>query len=196
MESRPAAVCPQFGSPVVTGHVASHLGVAAVSRVRTEACTGHGGQRLPHTTGEGTDMAASEESILQPLSEVELMVQDPWADVRGRKVLDASGEEIGKVDELLVDDAETMVRLLRVKHGGFLGIGADHFLVPVDAVTSVDDDSVRVDRERARLSDVPGYDPDLAKQPTYYGELYGWWGYGPYWGPGYIYPPAPLYPFT
>lgn len=139
-------------------------------------------------------MAAIEESTLQPLSETELTVEDPWADVRDRKVLDASGEEIGKVDELLVDDTEMKVRLLRVEHGGFLGIGADHFLVPVDAVTSVDDESVRIDRDRARLSDVPGYDPDLAKEPAYYGELYTWWDYGPYWGPGYSHPPAPHYP--
>lgn len=139
-------------------------------------------------------MAASEGSTLQPLSETGLTVQDPWADVRGRKVLDAADEEIGKVDELLIDDTETKVRLLRVEHGGFLGIGADHFLVPVDAVTSVDDDSVRIDRERAEMTDVPGYDPDLAREPVYYRDLYGWWGYEPYWGPGYAYPPYP-YPF-
>lgn len=139
-------------------------------------------------------MADSEGSTLRPLSDTELTVEDPWADVRGRKVLDASGEEIGKVDELLIDDVDVRVRLLRVKHGGFLGIGADHFLVPVDAVTSVDDDSVRIDRDRARLSDVPGYDPDLAQRPAYYEDLYGWWGYGPYWGPGYTYPPPPYHP--
>lgn len=136
-------------------------------------------------------MDVSDGSTLQSLSEANLTVADSQADVRGRKVVDAEGEDIGKVDDLLVDDAEVKVRMLRVKHGGFLGIGADHFLVPVDAVTSVTEDAVRIDRDRSRLTDVPGYDPDVADQPTNYGDIYGWWGYPAYWTPGYGYPPYP-----
>jgi sporulation protein YlmC with PRC-barrel domain len=93
-------------------------------------------------------MTAPTGDTLVPLSESTLTVSDPRADVRGRKVVDATGEEVGTVDDLLVDDAEVKVRMLRVKHGGFLGIGADHFLIPVDAISSVTDDAVHIDRER------------------------------------------------
>ena len=136
-------------------------------------------------------MALSDGSTLVRLGETDLTVADRRADVRGRKVVDAAGEDVGNVDDLLVDDTETRVRMLRVEHGGFLGIGADHFLVPVDAVTSVTEDAVHIDRERARLTDVPGYDPDVAKAPTYYGDVYDWWGYPAYWAPGYGYPGYP-----
>lgn len=138
-------------------------------------------------------MAQNTGANLVKLNDTGLTVEDRQADVRGRKVLDATGEEVGKVDDLLVDEENVKVRLLRVKHGGFLGIGAEHFLVPVDAVTTVTDDAVHVDRERARMTDVPGYDPEVVQAPTYYGDVYGWWGYPGFWGPGYIYPPYPQY---
>jgi sporulation protein YlmC with PRC-barrel domain len=118
-------------------------------------------------------------------------VADPAEDVRGKAAYDSAGEEIGKVDDLFVDDEETRVRFLQISTGGFLGIGKDRFLVPVDAVSSVTEDRVTVDRDRARLTDVPGYDPELAEVPAYYANLYGWWGYGPYWATGYVPPTLP-----
>ncbi len=130
-------------------------------------------------------------SNLVALSDTDLTVADPQADVRRRKVIDATGEEVGKVDDLLIDDEQTKVRMLRVQHGGLLGIGADHFLVPVDAVVSVTADAVHIDRERSRLTDVPGYEPEVVYDPTYYGGVYGAWGYPAYWGPGYMYPGYP-----
>lgn len=128
------------------------------------------------------------------LSDTDQTVADPAADVRGRTVHDSNGEDIGTVDDLLIDDEERRVRFLRIGSGGFLGIGKDHFLVPVDAVTSVEPEKVTVSRTRATLGSVPVYDPELADDPAYYASLYGWWGYGPFWAPGYSYPPFPFRP--
>ncbi len=125
------------------------------------------------------------------LSETNLTVADPAADVRGRRAVDNGGQEMGKVDDLLIDDQEKKVRFLRVGSGGFLGMGKEHFLVPVEAVSSVDRERVTIDRGRAQLSGVPGYDPALSYDDAYYSDVYGWWGYGPYWQPGYVYPPYP-----
>lgn len=127
------------------------------------------------------------------LSDTPQTVADPDGDVRGRKVVDSNGEEVGDVDDLLVDDQENKVRFLRVGAGGFLGIGEQHFLVPVDAVERIEPDRVHITRERAGLADVPTYDPELAEDPAYYTDLYGWWGYSPYWGSGYAYPAYPYY---
>jgi sporulation protein YlmC with PRC-barrel domain len=125
------------------------------------------------------------------LSDTALTVADPSADVRSRQAVDRNGEEIGTVEDLLIDDEENKVRFLRIGAGGFLGMGKEHFLLPVDAVESVHPDRITVSRERARLTDVPTYDPELTYDPGYYADLYGWWGYGPYWTPGYVYPPYP-----
>ncbi len=99
--------------------------------------------------------------------------------------MDGDGEELGRVDDLLVDEDEASVRFLRVSEGGFLGLGATHYLVPVEAVVAVDRDRVHIDRRRSGMADVPGYDPELAPLPAYYGDVYGWWAVPPYWGPGY-----------
>jgi len=137
-------------------------------------------------------MSAPTGDTLLRLNETDLTVADPRSDVRERTVVDADGQEIGTVDDLLVDDSEHRVRFLRVRHGGFLGIGAEHFLVPVDAVSEVTDEAVHIDRDRSRLTDVPVYDPQVENAPEYYGGLYGWWGYPAYWAPGYTYP---LFPY-
>lgn len=131
---------------------------------------------------------------LHLLSDSQLTVANPDEDVRGRNVVDRHGEKIGDVDDLLLDDRENRVRFLRVAHGGFLGIGEQHFLVPVDAITRIDADNVHIDRTRSDLGKAPGYSPELAEKADYYQGIYGWWGYGPYWAPGYAYPAYPMYP--
>jgi sporulation protein YlmC with PRC-barrel domain len=138
-------------------------------------------------------MANANTATLHKLSDANLTVADPQEDVRGRKVLDRQGDEIGEVDDLMIDDRELKVRFLRVASGGFLGLGETKFMVPVEAITSITEDAVHVNQTRQHVAGSPPYDPQLADD-RYWGDLYGYYGYGPYWGPGYIYPPYPYYP--
>lgn len=121
---------------------------------------------------------------LVALSDTGRTVADPAQDVRGRTVRDASGEELGTVDDLLVDAEADQVRMLRITYGGLLGIGAEKVFLPVEAVSRLADDEVVVDQSRDRITSAPAYDPDLADQTGYYGDLYGYYGYTPYWAPG------------
>ncbi len=129
---------------------------------------------------------------LRTLDDADLTTRDAAEDIRHRKVLDASGEEIGKIDALLVDDQETKVRFMRVASGGFLGIGKSKVLIPIEAIAKIEEDVVRVDQTRDHISNGPTYDPDLVDD-RYYDNLYGYYGYRPYWGLGYAYPPYPFY---
>jgi sporulation protein YlmC with PRC-barrel domain len=114
-------------------------------------------------------------------------------DVRGVKVVDREGEQVGEVDALLVDEQDRRVRFLEVGSGGFLGIGEEKRLIPVDAVVRVDDDAVQVDLTRQAVAGSPVYDPDVVQDtPDYYEGLYGHYGYAPFWAPGYVYP-GPFY---
>ncbi|MFI5892719.1 PRC-barrel domain-containing protein [Actinoplanes sp. NPDC051513] len=126
---------------------------------------------------------------LTPLSETGQTVADPAQDVRGRAVIDSAGEKVGTVADLLVD-ADT-VRFLSVEHGGILGFGATTSFIPVDAIERVTDDEVHVASAKDRIAGAPRYDPDLADQKPYYEDLYGYYGYPPYWTPGYFYPGFP-----
>ena len=140
-------------------------------------------------------MAEHPTASLRKLSDADLTVANPDEDIRGRKVVDRHGEEIGEVDDLLIDDRELKVRFLRVGSGGFLGLGEKKFLVPVDAITGISEDTVRIDRTREHVAGGPAYDPELADDSSYWDGIYTHYGYQPYWTSRYAYPAYPYYPW-
>lgn len=131
-------------------------------------------------------------ATLVRLSDTDLTVADRAEDIRGRNVLDMSGEELGEVNDLLIDDRDHKVRFLEVSSGGFLGLGAKNFLIPVDAIMRITEDAVYINQSRERVASAPSYDPTLVDE-RYLSEVYGHYGYPPYWGPDYRYPPYPYY---
>jgi sporulation protein YlmC with PRC-barrel domain len=135
-------------------------------------------------------MTEQAQPTLVRLSDTEL-APEPNEDVRGRTVVDSNGDEVGDVDDLLIDEQEEKVRLLEVGSGGFLGIGEKKRLIPVDAVTGIDE-QVHIDLSRQAVAGSPEYDPQLVHESEYYRSLYGHYGYTPYWGPGY---PPPRFPY-
>lgn len=155
---------------------------------------------IPHsaassdTTKSSTD-SASESPLLRKLGDSGVTVEVPAEDIRGRMVKDNGGNDIGKVAELLIDEQEQRVRFLVVEAGGFLGIGETQSFIPVDAITGISGDEVRIDRSGEHVAGAPRYDPKLAVDDRgYYENLYGYYGLTPYWGIGYTYPGFPPYP--
>lgn len=114
-------------------------------------------------------------------------------DIRGDSVKDRDGEDLGDVDDLLIDVEEQKVRFLVVASGGFLGMGEDKSFIPVDAVTGIGDDVVTIDRSRQQVAGAPVYDPELINEPDYAERVFGYYGYPPFWGAGYLYPAYPGY---
>ncbi|MBW3637866.1 MAG: PRC-barrel domain-containing protein [Armatimonadetes bacterium] len=137
-------------------------------------------------------METTAKTTLLRLSDSNLTVAAIEEDIRGRKVFDSSGEEIGHVDDLLIDQAENKVRFLQVASGGILGLGETKFLIPVDAIRRIDAEHVHIDQTHERVAGAPRYDPDL-EDDSYYTNVYGYYGYAPYWGAGYVYPGYPYY---
>jgi sporulation protein YlmC with PRC-barrel domain len=150
-------------------------GALAVQGERRRTCMADSTLRKLHDTGE--TVASADE------------------DVRGRKVLDNAGNKVGTVDGLMVDDAQKKVRFLRVEAGGFLGLGNTHVMIPVDAITSITTDEVTIDRGGEHLHGAPRYDPALVDDTDepYWGGVYSYYGFMPFWGMGYNYPPYPYY---
>ena len=138
-------------------------------------------------------MSDTGKSTLVKLGDTGQTVADPAEDIRGRDVIDRDGEDIGEVDALMIDEDEGKVRFLQVTGGGFLGIGDQTVLIPVDAITRIEENRVHVDQTREHVAGGPTYDPDLAEQPAYWENASSYYGYGPYWGAGYAYP---AYPFS
>ncbi|GAB3644505.1 PRC-barrel domain-containing protein [Glycomyces tarimensis] len=137
---------------------------------------------------------AGDTSTLVRLGDTDLTVANEVDDVRGQTVIDRNGDETGKVDGLLIDQPERKVRFLEVSSGGFLGLGKKQVLIPVDAITRVDDTNVYIDKDREHVASGPVYDPELTPEPErpYYEDVYGHYGYMPHWGTGYVYPGFPF----
>ena len=129
---------------------------------------------------------------LHKLGDTDLTVADPAEDIRGRKVRDKNGEEVGEVDELFIDGPEHKVRFLQIASGGFLGIGVEKTLIPVDVITRITEDTVFIDQTREHVAGAPRYDPALTEGPDWR-DYYGYYGYGPFWGDGYVYPRYPFF---
>lgn len=136
-------------------------------------------------------MTTNHTASLLSIGDEKLVVNDPPEDVRSRKVLDKAGQEIGEVDDLLVDEREHKVRFLRVAAGGFLGLGETKFLIPIDAITKVEAKAVHVDQTRDHVTRGPCYDPKLVDEP-HLNEVYSHYSYLPYWGMGYM---NPMFPY-
>jgi CBS domain-containing protein/sporulation protein YlmC with PRC-barrel domain len=138
-------------------------------------------------------MATSDtKATLIRLSDTDLTLADRAEDIRGRKAFDMAGEELGDVKDLFIDEREHKVRFLEVSSGGFLGLGATKFMLPVDAITRITDDAVYMNQSRERVAGSPHYDPTLVEE-RYVSDVYRHYGYAPYWGPDYRYPPYPYY---
>jgi sporulation protein YlmC with PRC-barrel domain len=134
------------------------------------------------------------DSELARLNDTDLILTDDHQDIRGCKVVDGHGNEIGRIDDLFIDVAEKRMRMLQIRAGGFLGLGERHFLLPVDAVTSVTDSVVHVNVTLEHVVGSPAYDPrlEVAPLPMTWGPYYGYYELAPFWNPGYLYPEFPI----
>lgn len=121
------------------------------------------------------------------LSDSPLRVADRNEDIRGRKVVDESGGSVGKVADLFIDERERKVRLLQVNAGGgFLGLGETKLLIPVELVTQVNDESVRINQSRERIAGAPRYNRALARESNF-NDVYCYYGCTPSWPGGHAY---------
>jgi sporulation protein YlmC with PRC-barrel domain len=99
-------------------------------------------------------MAQEEGPKLVRLDDFEAEVDEHWQEARGRTVLDKNGDEVGTVEELYVWEGPATVHLIKVsgEEGGFL--------IPVHAATSVDEDGVKLETARDKVTGSPEYDSD------------------------------------
>lgn len=98
-------------------------------------------------------------------------------DIRGRMVKDKDGRKIGKIEHLLIDDAEERIRFLEVASGGFLHLGETKSFIPVEAITRITDGDVYISPTREHVAGAPRYDPDLVEADArYFFDLYPYYG--------------------
>ena len=101
------------------------------------------------------------------------------------RVVNMAGDDIGRVEELMIDVTTGRVAYVVLSFGGFLGLGGKLFALPWSAIT-VDEPNRRFvcNATRDALERMPGFDkdhwPDL--DDLDYGRgVYRQWGATPLW---------------
>ncbi|MDP9251343.1 MAG: PRC-barrel domain-containing protein [Chloroflexota bacterium] len=119
---------------------------------------------------------------LERLGSSAVALADPAEDVRGRTVCDRIGQPIGPVEDIWFDMDHRRARLLEMSHGGLLGLGTRHLLVPVETIRGTDVENVYLDRDREVVIDGPEFEPDQIENiEVHYADVYAWYGVAPYW---------------
>ena len=103
----------------------------------------------------------------------------------GDKVRNSAGEDLGKVDEIMIDIPSGRVAYAVLSFGGVLRMGNKLFAVPWSALRVDEDEKVFIlDADKKMLESAPGFDkdnwPDMAD--TEWGsEVFRHYGVTPYW---------------
>src|SRR5215472_19258583 len=130
----------------------------------------------PSTTQFDERMAAEKKPYRRVLSASTLT---------GDKVVNAAGEDLGKVDEIMIDIPIGRVGYAVLSFGGFLGMGDKLFAIPWEALTLDEREHQFVlNVSRKQLENAPGFDkdnwPDMADR-TWGTEVHSFYNQRPYW---------------
>ncbi len=81
--------------------------------------------------------------------------------LEGDKVVNRQGEDLGEIDEIMLDVPRGRIAYAVMSSGGFLGMGEKLFAIPWSALTlDTDNKCFVLDVDKQRLKDAPGFDKD------------------------------------
>jgi sporulation protein YlmC with PRC-barrel domain len=83
------------------------------------------------------------------------------SEVTGVEVHNLTGEELGKINEVVINKASGKVSYLVLDFGGVLGFGNKFFAIPWNMFTyNEESDCFMLNLAKERLKDAPGFDKD------------------------------------
>lgn len=81
--------------------------------------------------------------------------------LEGNKVVNQSGEDIGKIEDLMIDTSKGSVDYAVLSFGGIMGIGDKLFAVPMERISIDTEKKCCVfNIEKEKLEKAPGFDKD------------------------------------
>lgn len=97
---------------------------------------------------------------------------EPDPDLRGLRVLDAEGQEVGTVEDLYVGMSGSSVRLIDVVPTASLDLGERRFPIPFQAVETHEGGEVRLNQSLEKVVASPEYGSELDLAPERQRELH------------------------
>lgn len=107
------------------------------------------------------------------------------SEVVGYTVKNAEGQELGEIEDLVIDPEHGRIAYAVLSFGGFLGMGDKLFAIPWDAVKPLPaQETVMFDVTKEKLENAPGFDknnwPDMANR-EWGSKVYKYYDQEPYW---------------
>jgi len=105
--------------------------------------------------------------------------------LQGDSVLNLVGDDLGHIEEIMLDIKRGQIAYAVLSFGGILGVGNKLFAVPWSAlVLDADRECFILDIPKERLETAPGFDKDQwpsMADPRWQGEIDHYYGARPYW---------------
>ena len=101
----------------------------------------------------------------------------------GTSVKNLQNEDIGKIQDLMIDLSSGQVLYAVLSFGGIMGIGDDYFAIPIESLQFTDDDNkvIKLDISKEKLKDAPGFDknnwPRHTQENEFVNSIYTYYGY-------------------
>jgi sporulation protein YlmC with PRC-barrel domain len=103
----------------------------------------------------------------------------------GDKVRSPDGDDLGQLEEIVIDLDSGRVSYAVLASGGFLGLGDKLFAIPWDMLSvDAENKEVIVDVSKETLENAPGFDKDNwpdTHDRSWVGDVYRYYGHDPFW---------------
>jgi sporulation protein YlmC with PRC-barrel domain len=105
--------------------------------------------------------------------------------LEGDKVVNAEGDELGKITDIMLDVPSGKIAYAVLSFGGFLGVGDKLFAIPWQALTlDAENKDFILDVDTDKLKAAPGFDKDhwpSMAQDEWALKVHSYYGVDPYW---------------
>jgi sporulation protein YlmC with PRC-barrel domain len=105
--------------------------------------------------------------------------------LKGTRVQNLAGEDLGKIEELMIDLNNGRIAYAVLSFGGFLGMGDKFFAIPWESLRiDTEKNVVILNVNKEMLESAPGFDknnwPDTSEH-AWLTDVYEYYGHDPYW---------------
>ena len=105
--------------------------------------------------------------------------------LQGDKVVNRANEELGKIEDIMIDVQRGNVAYAVMSCGGFLGLGDKLFAIPWSALTlDAERHCFILDADKKRFENAPGFDKDrwpAMADSAWANRVHEYYGVRPYW---------------
>jgi PRC-barrel domain len=103
----------------------------------------------------------------------------------GSSVVNTQNEDLGKIEDLVLDAGAGLIAYAVLSFGGFLGLGDKYFAIPWNALHfNLTEKRAVLNVDKKLLENAPGFDkdnwPNMADS-VWGNSIYKHYGYVPYW---------------